>query len=161
MIKETWLLFKLLFTKFRDSLEILVLKHYPFSGYIAMSWCGNLVCREKNVERIKGNEDTLRHETIHLYQAKTGFKSWIGFYLSCLWNTLSGAIYGFSWDFGYYTSKYESEAYANENRPEYIENYTKDSIKKYNFSLSQRKKMWKECSGSRWKWKEMIKDYGL
>ena len=161
LLKETWELFKLLFTKFKDSLEIRAFEHYPLSGYSAMSWCGVLVCHEKNLEKVKADEDTKRHETIHLYQAKTGYRCWIGFYLSYFWNVLSGAVYGFSWDFGYCTSKFESEAYANEERPEYLESYGKDSIKKYNFSLSQRKKMWKECSGSRWKWKEMIKNYGV
>jgi (p)ppGpp synthase/HD superfamily hydrolase len=31
----------------------------------------------------------------------------------------------------YYVNKYEAEAYANEENPEYWKNYTKDSIKKY------------------------------
>jgi hypothetical protein len=159
LLKETWELGKLLFTKFRDSLEIRAFKYYPLD--YAVSWCGILVCREKNLERIKADEDTKRHETIHLYQAKTGYKCWIEFYLSYLWNVLSGAVYGLSWDFGYYTSKFEWEAYANEGRPEYLESYRKDSIKKYNFSLSQRKELWDECSRSRRKWKEAIKKYGI
>ena len=78
MIKEFIYLIKLLFnSKPKDckKLEIMEMKYFPFSGYLAMSWCGKLITRKP--DRI--NKETVNHETTHLKQAQQ-YSSWLAFY---------------------------------------------------------------------------------
>ena len=56
MFKELWILGKLLFSsKPREisELELLEMRHFPFSGYKFMSWCGKMIYRESNREKIQ------------------------------------------------------------------------------------------------------------
>lgn len=153
-LKETWTLIKAFFTspKGKTALEPVKMKYYPFSGYSAMSWCGLLISHSDSPDK-----ETRTHESIHLLQAKIHHSTWFGYYVSYLWTWLIGTVYMFSSDFGYYTGKYESEAYAKEQDESYLDGYTAESIKKYAFSLSERKKLWKQVGGNRRAWKEYVK----
>ena len=135
--KELGLLIKWLFTgnpRKQETLQIEQFKHFPFKGYSAMSWCGHLITRY-NPSYI--NKTVYNHETIHLLQAKR-FRTWIGFYLSYLWQWFKINPFIGPSNCAYYTSPYEMEAYANEERPEYIENYDSSYIKTYYFIKNRR-----------------------
>ena len=59
-----------------NEMKIIVMKHFPFKGFTAMSWCGKIIVRNKqNVD-----DALINHETIHLKQAQTR-GSWIRYYL--------------------------------------------------------------------------------
>ena len=60
MIGELLLLIKLLFTKVKDSVEILQLKHFPFKGFSAMFWCGKIITRNNYLP-----PKVINHELIH------------------------------------------------------------------------------------------------
>ena len=70
----------------KDFVEIKQMKHCPFKGYLAMSWCGYLLTRYSpdNIDN-----ETVNHETIHLMQAKDE-GSWLKFYLKYLWEWIKG-----------------------------------------------------------------------
>ena len=105
--KELWFMVKSLFKSKpseKDFVEIKQMKHFPFKGYLAMSWCGYLLTRYSpdNIDT-----ETVNHETIHLMQAKDE-GSWLKFYLKYLWEWIKGGAFFVS-SF-YYTMKYEVEA---------------------------------------------------
>lgn len=99
IINELFYLIKLLFTKQTNQLEIITMKHFPFKGYKAMSWCGKIITREYVLDEI-----TINHEIIHLEQALR-YNSWIKYYLVYLWECIKH---------GYRNNKFEIEAYQNE-----------------------------------------------
>ena len=156
MIKELWILIKMLFRSnpsdmVGKDLEVVEFKHFPFKGYKAMSWCGRIIHREGSSQV---NETTLNHEKIHLMQAMMCNDSWIRYYLSYLWEWLKcGFLAPLSAN--YMTSKYESEAYANEEDFEYCNNYDGSNLLKY--TLKDRKKLYKELGGTSKAWKQYVK----
>lgn len=99
MIKELLYLIKLLFTPLTTELEVVTMKHFPFKGYKAMSWCGKIITREYVIDKI-----TMNHERIHLEQALR-YGSWIKYYLAYLWEWIR---------YGYSNNKFEIEAYTNQ-----------------------------------------------
>ena len=132
-------------------LEVVEFKHFPFKGYKAMSWCGRIIHREGSSQV---NETTLNHEKIHLMQAMMCNDSWIRYYLSYLWEWLKcGFLAPLSAN--YMTSKYESEAYANEEDFEYCNNYDGSNLLKY--TLKDRKKLYKQLGGTSKAWKQYVK----
>jgi hypothetical protein len=156
MIKELLLLISWLFSGTPKKYSELIayrMKHFPWSGYSAMSWCGRLVHKK---EDISGDTELWNHESIHLMQAKSHF-CWPTFYLSYLWSWLIGAVWMFDWWGGYYTTPYEMEAYANEDKPDYWKTYTTGSMKRYKFSVSERARLWKSVGKNRREWKKYIK----
>jgi hypothetical protein len=148
-MKELWTLIKWLFSKPSDfdEMEIVQMKHFPFSGYSAMTWCGRLVTRK---DPSKINQVTKTHESIHLKQAqKVG--SWWKFYLKYLgyW------IKGLPFTSAYYLIPYEMEAYANENDTSYPVNYDGTNLSKY---ISARSKKKFDELGSVYQWKQYLKN---
>lgn len=156
MIKELWILIKMLFRSnpsdmVGKDLEVVEFKHFPFKGYKAMSWCGRIIHRGSSSQV---NETTLNHEKIHLMQAMMCNDSWIRYYLSYLWEWLKcGFLAPLSAN--YMTSKYESEAYANEEDFEYCNNYDGSNLLKY--TLKDRKKLYKQLGGTSKAWKQYVK----
>lgn len=149
MIKELWMLVKLLFASKPsdiEKVEVVDMRHFPFKGYKAMAWCGYVIHR---IGASVVNDNTLNHERIHLMQAKV-CGSWIKYYLSYLWEWMR---IGFMSPLkaNYYTYKYESEAYANEDDYGYCDGYDGRNLYKYVFK--DRKKLYKKvgCSSSVWK----------
>ena len=143
MIKELWLLIKLLFTPLTDKLELISLKHFPFKGYLFMMWCGKMIYRQENETKVLDNLRTqkglrsTRHETIHLMQAKDR-GSWIKFYLIYLWEWIKGNPLIHPSQSAYYTIPFEVQAYALEDTPE---RYTKDLSP---YTIKGRKKFYKQ-----------------
>ena len=63
--KELWFMVKALFKSKpseKDFVEIKQMEHFPFKGYLAMSWCGYLLTRY-STDNI--DNETVNHETIH------------------------------------------------------------------------------------------------
>lgn len=72
-------LIKMLFTSKPSDffeVELMPMKHFPFKGYKYMMWCGRIVYRKENEEKVKNEINTeigrrsIRHETLHLRQAE-------------------------------------------------------------------------------------------
>ena len=149
--KETGLLIKWLFnSKPSDfnKVQIVQMNHYPWKGYLAMSWCGRIITRKDPSEI---TEKTITHETIHLKQAQLK-KKWYKYYLTYIWEWIKGNPIIHPSQSAYYTIPYEVEAYANENNPEYVTNYDGSNLHKY--TLKDRKKIYRQ---NRFNWKEFIK----
>ena len=165
MFKELWTLIKMLFQSQPSSilgkdLEVVVMKHFPFKGYKWLMWCGRMVCRADNEEKIQKEMLTTKfsisknHERIHLMQALTCNDSWVRYYLSYLWEWLKCGFLA-PMSANYVTSKYESEAYANEDDCTYCNDYDGSNLPKYTFK--KRKKLYKQLGGTSKAWKAYVK----
>lgn len=153
MFKELIQLIKWLFgskPSDHDTLQIVQMKYFPFSGYSAMSWCGRLVTR-KDPEKI--SEKTKNHETIHLKQAQTE-GSWLKYYVKYVWWWIKGNPIIHPASSAYYTIPYEMEAYANEDDFTYVDNYNPENLKRY--IISNRKSTYREKMKKN-EWKSYIK----
>ena len=117
------------------------MKYFPFDGYSYMSWCGNIIYKKDRYANI--NSISLRHETIHKFQAGKNYSRWYRYYLKYLWYWIIGNPFSRS---SYYTIPFEIEAYANEDNLDY--EVTKDSYKKYiikdrKSTYNKNRKTWK------------------
>ena len=153
MIKDLWILVKMLFASKPSDIDKVVvvdMRHFPFKGYKAMAWCGYVIHR---IGASAVDDKTLNHERIHLMQAKV-CGSWVKYYLSYL---LEWMRIGFMAPMkaNYYTSKYESEAYANEDNFYYCVGYDGSNLPKYSFK--NRKKLYKAVGGTSKSWKQYVK----
>ena len=104
------------------------MKHFPFQGYSAMSWCGKIITRKDKV-----SDKVLNHERIHLDQALELAKlektsTWLTYY----WQAPASAAY--------YTIPFEMESYGNEHNFDY--KVTANSWKKY--EIEDRKETYKK-----------------
>ena len=154
MIKELWTLIKMLFSsspKDTETVKVMDMQHFPFKGYKAMSWCGCIIHR---ADASPVDTITINHEHIHLMQAKV-CGSWCRYYIKYLWEWLKGGIITHPASAAYYTSKYESEAYANETDFTYCRSYDGTNLKKYTFR--NRKKLYRQLGGTPESWKAYIK----
>ena len=154
MLKELFELIRLLFSsnpKDIEEMKVKNMKHFPFKGYKAMAWCGTIIHREG---ASKVNDITINHETIHLMQAKM-CGSWVKYYWRYFIDWLKGNPLIYPASSAYYTTKYESEAYANEENMSYCNNYDGSNLQKYTFK--DRKKIYKIVGGTSKDWKAYVK----
>ena len=154
MLKELFELIRLLFSsnpKDIEEMKVKNMKHFPFKGYKAMAWCGTIIHREG---ASKVNDITINHETIHLMQAKM-CGSWVKYYWRYFIDWLKGNPLIYPASSAYYTTKYESEAYANEENMDYCKNYDGSNLQKYTFK--DRKKIYKKVGGTSKDWKAYVK----
>lgn len=153
--KELFTLVKLLFTRISGSeIEVLPMKHFPFSGYAYMMWCGKLIYREGKSYLSRPSDIDLNHESIHLAQAKD-CGTWVSYYLSYFWNWLCENPFTSPSKSAYYTNKYEVEAYAKEDDLSYLQRRKRGMVDKY--KLMNGKKIFRNC-GSSTKFKQEIKE---
>lgn len=94
------------------------------------------------------------HETIHLMQAET-CQSWPEYYVKYLMDWLKGFPFIPPISAAYYTTRYESEAYANESNLDYCKNYDEKNLSKYVFK--NRRKLYKIIGGTPKSWKNYVK----
>ena len=156
MIKELFKLIGLLFQSnpvdvIYSDLEVVEMKHFPFKGYKAMSWCGKIIHR---VGTSKVDNITMNHEKIHVMQAFSCGDSWWKYYLLYIWEWLRCGFMS-PLSANYYVSKFESEAYANEADFDYCNSYSLDSIEKY--KIPNAKKKYNELGGKPSVWKSYVK----
>lgn len=150
MIKELIYLIKLLFSPLTDQVEVVQMKHFPFQGYSAMSWCGKIITRKDNV-----SDRVINHERIHLEEALELAKlektsTWLIYYWQYLKYWIKGNPITAPASSAYYTIPFEMEAYGNEHDFNY--KVTANSWKKY--ELKHRKKVYKEY---RFNWRDYCK----
>lgn len=151
MIKELWLLIKLLFSPLTEQIEILKMKHFPFKGYSAMSWCGKIITRKDNV-----SDKVINHERIHLEQALELAKleksnTWLSYYWQYLKYWIKGNPVIAPAMSAYYTIPFEMEAYGNEDNFDY--HVTECSWKRY--EIEDRKQTYRD---NKYNWKEYCKN---
>lgn len=149
MLKELWILVKMLFASKPSDIDKVVvvdMHHFPFEGYKAMYWCGSIIHR---IGASEVDDRTIRHETIHLLQAKE-YGSWMKYYWRYLWEWLKGNPFFAPGISAYYTIPFEMEAYANEDNTDYI--VTDNTWKRYR--IKHRKRIYKEY---RFEWKNYVK----
>jgi hypothetical protein len=158
MIKELWILIKMLFeTRPSDvaykELEVVEMKHFPFEGYNALAWCGKIIHRMGSSEI---DDITLTHEKIHAMQALFCDDSWAKYYWSYFVEWLKFKPWMNPASACYYINKYECEAYANEGNSEYPLRYDGLDLE-YKYTIKSAKKMWKELGGTAKSWKAYVK----
>lgn len=152
MFKELWYLIKLLFSDISNQkAEIVKMKHFPFEGYSAMSWCGKVITRKDNV-----SDKVLNHERMHLEQAlklveNDKQKTWLKYYWQYLKYWIKGNPIMAPASSAYYTIPFEMEAYGNEHNFDY--KVTANSWKKY--EIENRKETYKKY---RYNWREFCKN---
>lgn len=129
-----------------DNVSVVDMKHFPFRGYKAMCWCGCIIHR---IGASAVDERTIRHEAIHLLQAKQ-CGSWWKYYAKYLREWMRGNPIIAPSSSAYYTIPFEIEAYANEDNPDYI--VTADSWKMY--VINNRKRTYK---AHRFEWRDYVK----
>lgn len=168
MIKEFWTLVKMLFAskpseaRAKGKLEVMVMKHFPFSGYRYMMWCGYVITRHEKEAVIKrflttkSGKISETHEFGHCVQAESEHgDNWPRYYLNYFWHWVK---HGFASPFSanYYINRYECEAYAKEEYPDYWVYYTRENLfGKY--SIKKAKKQYKELGGTSANWKTYVK----
>ena len=169
MIKELWILVKMLFTSKPSEmvgkpLEFVTMKNFPFKKFTFMNWCGKVVLREEKrplLDRFlktKAGQDAQTHEQGHGRQAISMHgDNWLSYYLSYFWYWLKENPITNPASSAYYTNRYEVEAYAQEGNPEYWVNYTRDNLRG-KYTLKGGKKLYKKIAGRNpAKWKEYVK----
>lgn len=167
MLKELWILIKLLFTDIdmnQVEPEVTPMKHFPFrtaGGYYLMMWCGKLIYRTEYEDEVKKSKRTkkykinVNHESIHIAQAKLK-GSWIKYYLSYVKEWLKGGIIMSPASSAYHTIPYEMEAWGNEEDMTYAKNYDGSNLSKY--TIDNRKSTYKSHRGDKLDdWKQYCK----
>ena len=168
MIKEVWVLVKMLFASKPSEmagkpLEFVVMKHIPFEGFTFMNWCGKVILREENrplLERFLKTEAGKRsqtHEYGHGIQAVSEHgDNWLRYYLSYFWCWLMENPIINPASSAYYTNRYEVEAYAQEDNPGYWDNYTRANLRG-KYTIKDGKKKYRELGCKPSLWKEYVK----
>lgn len=163
MLKELWILAKMLFKSKPSEINEVTLKgmnHIPFKGYKYIMWCGRIIYRNDAYEKRRKEWITKQykidknHETIHLMQAKI-CGSWLKYYWRYLCEWVKGGPIMAPASAAYYTIPFEAEAYANEENMDYAKTYNGSNLGKYAFK--NRKKLYKNVGGTPAKWKAYVK----
>lgn len=170
MIKELWILIKMLFTSnpsdfaYKD-LEVMPMNHFPFKGKTFMSWCGKMIVREENKDIVdeflttQTGKEVRNHEQGHVVQAI--FKDdddWVVYYLDYFWNWIKHCPWMNPSRACYYLNKYEVECFANQHDFGYfdLEKYTTDNLNG-KYTIKDAKKLWKQLGGTSDIWKRYIR----
>lgn len=170
MIKELWILIKMMFATrpsdfiYKD-MEVLTMKHIPFEGYRYLCWCGKIVTRAEKkavIERFlttKAGFLSKTHERGHCVQAISEHgDNWIRYYLNYLWHWVKHNPLAKPTHACYLVSRYECEAYAQEEHPEYwdLEKYTRENLRG-KYTIKNAKKLYKQLGSTSEAWKAYVK----
>ena len=169
MIKELWILIKMLFTEkpsdmlLRDDLEVVLMNHFPFKKFRYMMWCGKCICRpDKQAAIVRfmsmiAGKEACTHEHGHGIQAESGHgNNSILYYLSYYWHWFKHNPFVYPSSACYYLNRYEVEAYAQQHNPEYWKNYTRTNLRG-KYSIKNAKKKYKELGSKPTLWIQYIK----
>ena len=170
MLKELWILVKLLFATrpsdylFRD-LEVITMQHFPFKGKRFMSWCGKIVAREEKTPIIERFLQTFagakakNHEGGHVVQAITCHgDNWARYYLDYLWHWIKHCPWVSPGHAAYYLNRYECECYAKEDDFTYfdLDNYSRTNLRT-KYRIKHAKKLYRQLGSTPAAWKQYIK----
>lgn len=166
LITDFFFFIKTLFTKKPKEQSELIMKsmdNFPFKGYKYLMWCGYIIYRKDNEDKIKNQKRTIqwkrdmRHETIHLKQAQDCCEnSFITFYLKYLWQWIIGNPFSKE-SMAYYTNPFEMEAYANEDSRNYLITRNGNAYENFYIKPSERKNYFNKAGGSASEWKNALK----
>lgn len=168
MFKEFFTLIKMLFaTRPSDylgkDLEVQTMKHFPFAGNRYMAWCGKIITRgekEAVINRFlttKAGAKSKTHEGGHVKQAIDEHgDNWLRYYLNYFWNWIKFCPWIKPGHAAYYCNRYECQAYANDDNPEYWEHNTRIDLKG-KYTIKGAKKLYKQLGGTPDAWKAYVK----
>ena len=168
MIKEFCTLVKMLFASKPSSiigkdLELVVMKHFPFEGYRFMSWCGHVICRKEKYDVIErflqtsAGRVSIQHEYGHAVQAESEHgDNWTRYYLAYFWHWLKHCPWMAPSSACYYVNRYEVEAYAQEQNPEYWQNYTRKNLRG-KYTIPHAKSKYKQLGRKAAAWIQYVK----
>ena len=138
-------------------LKVVQMRHFPFSGYKYMMWCGRIITRKDKAAVEKEFIDTaagrrsMTHETIHCVQAIAEHgDNWLRYYWMYFVHWLKRNPLTHPASACYYCNRYEVEAYANEDDPDYWVVYSRDNLK-YKYDIKGAKKMFRKLGKMGWK----------
>ena len=128
-----------------------------------MCWCGKIVYRKENEEVITRflNTESGRvkrtHEYGHVVQAVSEHgDNWLRYYLSYFWHWLKHCPWIAPSSACYYLNRYECEAYAQEDNPDYWANYNRKNLRT-RYTIEDAKNVWRVLGGTSKDWKEFLK----
>ena len=135
----------------KNNIEIKFTKFIPFGNYFAMMWKGDVLIKNKDKDKWNNIKDSINgkeyinHEKIHLKQAVSTNDSWFVYYLKYCIKYIKNLPIIYSFDFPYKFISFEMEAYANEDKLDYLNGKEKtEEWKKYDkISLKDKRKYWK------------------
>lgn len=169
MIKELWILIKMLFTEKpsdmlkRNDLELVVMNHFPFKTHRYMMWCGKVICRPNKQPLMRrflssiASKNSVTHEYGHGRQAESEHgDNYPRYYLNYFWHWIKHCPWMAPSSACYYLNRYEVEAYAQEDNPDYWMYYHRGNLRG-KYSIKNAKKIWKELGGTSKAWKAYIK----
>ena len=171
MIKELWILIKLLFSskpsevRAKGKLEVMVMEHFPFGKFTYMSWCGKIITKSSQKDvvlrflSLLPGQTVKTHEFGHCVQAETEHgDNWVRYYLSYFWQWIKHNPLIAPASACYYVNRYEVEAYAQEENPAYWVNYTRKNLRGV-YSIPNAKKLFKDlgCVSKPSIWKSYVK----
>lgn len=168
MLKELWILIKLMFAThpsdiLGSEMEVMTMKHFPFTGYRYMCWCGKVITRDKMrevIERFKNTNSgkiSYNHEYIHAIQAVSEHgDNWPRYYLNYLYHWLKHNPLVKPSHACYYFNRYEVEAYAMERDFDYWKIYSRRNLRG-KYTLRKPRKKWKDAGGTASAWKKFVK----
>jgi hypothetical protein len=169
MIAELWILIKLLFqTKpssilEKEDLDLIVMKNFPFKGYRFMSWCGKIILRQDRLDFVKEHLKTkegkisITHEKGHAIQAESEHgDNWIRYYLSYFWNWIKHNPVLSPSSACYFFNRYEVEAFAQEENPDYWKNYNRKNLRT-KYKIKKPRKIWRKLGSNEEAWKKWVK----
>lgn len=168
MLKELIILIKLLFNSkpsqvLGKELEVMEMKHFPFGKYTYMSWCGKLIAKKENADKIRAFKNTpsgkeiFTHEYGHAVQAESEHgDNWLRYYLAYFWHWIKHCPWIAPAHACYYFNRYEAEAFANQHNPDYWKYYHRGNLRS-KYTIKKPRKLWKSLGGTSAKWKEYIR----
>lgn len=168
MIKEVWLLVKMLFSSrpsdvLTKQIELKEMKHFPFKGFRFMCWCGCIIFRKEKKDvlerflKTKEGSISLTHEYGHAIQAISEHgDNWSRYYLAYFWHWIKHCPWISPASACYYLNRYECEAYAQENNPDYWKNYSRKNLRT-RYTIEDAKNVWKALGGTSKDWKNFLK----
>lgn len=170
MIKELWILIKMLFATrpsdfiYKD-MEVEVMKHFPFQGNRYMCWCGKIITRSEKkavIDRFlntKAGAESKNHEGGHKVQAITCHgDNWLRYYLDYYWNWFKHCPWIKPGHAAYYCNRYEVECYAMQHDFTYfdLDTYTRKNLRG-KYSIKNAKNLYKHMGGTPTAWKQYVK----
>lgn len=169
MLKELWILIRMLFTEKpsdmlnRDDLVVVVMNYFPFKSFRYMMWCGKVICRptkEAVIHRflsMMAGTRACTHEHGHGMQAESEHgDNYVRYYLNYYWHWFKHLFSLVPLSACYYVNRYEVEAYAQEDHPEYWRNYTRQNLRG-KYTIKNARKKWKELGSKSSAWKAYVK----
>lgn len=128
-----------------------------------MAWCGKIITRGEKEAVIKRFLTTIaggkskNHEGGHVKQAIDEHDdNWPRYYINYFWNWIKHSPWMKPGHAAYYCNRYEVQAFANDDKPDYWKQNTRIDLKG-KYTIKNAKKLYKKLGGTPEAWKAYIK----